>query len=337
MSLCLLSYRALLEILKDEHISPEQASDALSFALTQRCATQEIFNAYLEAYARHGDVDSVERGMDVMKSRGLEHNAETYAAILEAYSRAGDIYGLKRVFDEVCASQGTLSAEPCAVMITHFARNELGASLRTGYDKEKGGKGEEQIRKLIYVMRKQGVDLTQGAYNALLELYMRTRNLTKLLRTWDEMKVHGAPRNIYSYNMVLEGLRYCAEAEMENSAKTATMEKFMEIAKEMQEDEKARPDTHTFNTLFLANKMYPDESSSPVAAILNEIVAVSLAKPTRFTYNSLIHQYAREQNFEKISETITKMMQDGINLDRVTYVSLLKISALQGPDAILKV
>ena len=329
--------RTVVELLKDDNIDTIQATEALGLALTHGCATRDIFNAYLAVHARAGDVGAVKRGMDVMTARGLAYNAETHAAFLDAHSWAGDTQGLMLAFGALCNAQETLDADLCALVIVHFARTELMEAGRPGYHKENGGNAQEQITRIMKLMRLRNIVPTQRAYNALLELYMRTRNTRQLMQVWHEMKAQGVSRNIHSYNMALEGLRVSEESEVDKDKtdEIDQMRKFIDLAKEMHEDKTVKPDTHTFNTLFLANKSFPDEATSPLTPLLSSIISSSLIKPDIFTYNSLIHQYVREQNFGKISGMIAQMTHEGISLDRVTYMSLMKISASQGPEVCL--
>jgi hypothetical protein len=112
--------------------------------------------------------------MEVMRTRGLAHDKETHTALLEAYSWAGDTHGLMNTVNTLRDAGATLDAD-LWVIIVHFARIELMDAAHAEYTEK--GLARAQITKVLNFVRAQGIGITQRAYDALLELHMRTRNV----------------------------------------------------------------------------------------------------------------------------------------------------------------
>ncbi|XP_057479223.1 pentatricopeptide repeat-containing protein At3g18110, chloroplastic isoform X1 [Actinidia eriantha] len=215
-----------------------------------------------------------------------------------------------------------------------------------------GKANQEALAVEIFTRAEPAVGDEVQVYTAMMGVYARTGQFTKVQELLRLMRERGCEPNLVSFNTLINA-RLKSEKIVPNLA--------IELL-DMVRKSGLRPDIITYNTLISACsrennleealKVYNDMEThkcEPDLWTYNALISVfgrcGLSKkaekifkdleskgffPDAVTYNSLLYAFAREGNAKKVQEIYEEMVKMGFGKDEVTYNTLIHMHGKQG-------
>ena len=197
---------------------------------------------------------------------------------------------------------------------------------------------------------------TSRLYHALLRIYNRRADTKGIVRKWDELQAdYGFKPGPIAWNLVISTFARAGDLD----GAWAWFLKMRETG--------LRPDHHTFSSMMSMYgkrgdrdavdnlfQMSKDQGVEPNALMIDNIVLANInderldeaeqlvrqagqmrLKGSRnFMWNVLLNAYALRRDVDKVSDLRTKMQEDGVVADNMTYASLMTaLSVVKQPDA----
>jgi len=284
----------------------------------------------------------MEFGLDV---KCLESDSRTYIELMRCYTRLGDLNELIEIREEMRKRRMPLTAAHYIFLVLSTAT---------------GGK-VDVVDELYREIKKQGIEMPHGLYNAFMEAYCRVNcvdraeelkntmerlsqskpelapdritygvlakaygdreQFDKVDQMWKEMAERGIAENVVFYNMLID--RYARAGNMAHALKL----------KDEMESKGVAPDSATYSPLILQYGKLGDLTG--VKAMHEEAVAKKIT-PSKQYFNILINAYFTCKDEGAALAVKESMHLSGLEPDAITFNIMMEryIASRQVDDAL---
>lgn len=261
-------------------------------------------SSLLAAYAKCGELDSVEEVLEDLQSRNVMLNERIYASVISAYHRSGCH---PKVMECFRASMSSDSVEP-----NIFIFSGTLASCSKARD-------AVSARLVFETMMRTGTMPTEDIFGTLFETAVRSGNIelgTQILFDWEPQ--YGVMK------LTLDNIKRLISASKKSPISAPkTLSGVKTIMKRLIEETDLKPDVRILNSLisaFVALGSYGD-----ARRVLDEDFSGLGLEPDVVTYNVLIHSLGRAKRPELAVKALEVMRNNGLTPNQVTYNSLLDL------------
>lgn len=275
------------------------------------------WNAMISGYAQNGIADETFRLFDKMINSGVQPNETTWMIIISSCSSRGDPVLADLLIRKLNQRQVHLSSFAKTALVDMYAKC---GNLRTA-------------RK---VFDELGICRNSVTWNAMISAYARVGDLSSAREVFDKMP----ERDVVSWNSMIAGYAQNGESDMA-----------IELFKDMINTENLKPDEVTMVSVISAcGHLGGLELGNWVLNILEEkhiklsisgynslifmyskcgsmgdakSVFQEMAERDLVSYNTLVAGFAAHGHGIEAVKLLSKMKEEGIEPDRVTYISVL--------------
>ncbi|KAI3904445.1 hypothetical protein MKW98_014625 [Papaver atlanticum] len=180
------------------------------------------------------------------------------------------------------------------------------------------GKANQEILAVeLFTRAESGVGDTIQVYNAMMGVYSRKGQFSKVQELLKLMKERGCEPDLVSFNTLIN-----ARAKSGSVLPGSAIELLNEVKRSG-----VRPDIITYNTLISACSR---GSNLEEAVIIYNDLEASYCQPDLWTYNSMISVYGRFEMAREAEKLFKELESKGFFADAVTYNSLVYAFAREG-------
>ncbi|XP_058074105.1 pentatricopeptide repeat-containing protein At1g51965, mitochondrial [Magnolia sinica] len=235
---------------------------------------------------------------------GFRHDCFNYNRILTILARSvssseGDRDLIRSIVDEMDRSGVRGSISTVNILIGIFGSGSNGGELE----------------RCLQLARKWELRFNCYTYKCLLQAHLRSYEVSKAFRVYEEMKKRGYKLDIFAYNMLLDAL-----------AKDEKVEQAQKVFEDMKHKH-CEPDEYTYTILIrVMGKM---EKSDEFLALFHEMITKGCT-PNLIAYNTMIQALAKSRMVDKMIFVFSKMVENNCRPNEFTYSVILDVLVAEG-------
>lgn len=249
----------------------------------------------LDTTAQTDKVDWDNAVMILMQSKEFTHlSSGDINAVLEAMPHHMRIDSGRRLVDQMAATPDRMTFD---LLMNSYASCAKADEALAVFDQS----------------RQAGLKPSLYSYAHLMKAFAVTKDLKRASAMYDHMRQENVEPNLVIYTSLIAT---CIRAG--NTHRAFTIFEALKYA-----SNESAPDTHIYSLMIHACSVDPNLSAERASDLFDEMTRKGL-KPSRETFNSLIHVYALRPDFFSEAWRMSEMMQsNGIAMDKTTWHSLL--------------
>lgn len=250
------------------------------------------FNAVMDAFAKRGEPQAVERVFEKMVKCGLKPNVVSYSTLVYAHAKAG-----KSLAAESCFRQ-MVQAGVKPNVVTYDAL--IISCVGTG--------NFERIETLMQDMETDGVEATVTTYTTVLDACAKANDVARGEQWYERMQAKGIKPNVVTFTVMID---LCARIGDTQRA-AAWLRRMLEA--------EVKPNTHTLNALIKAYIKANDMAGAE--QLLNQTDQFSV-QPVVQNYSTLISAMCRVGDREGALRVLARMEACGVQGNSALYTSVM--------------
>ncbi|PKA50080.1 Pentatricopeptide repeat-containing protein [Apostasia shenzhenica] len=178
-----------------------------------------------------------------------------------------------------------------------------------------GAVGLKDIDRCLELAREWGFPFNAYTYKCLLQAYLRSREVDRAFRVYEEVRRRGCKLDIFAYNLLLDAL-----------AKADKVDHCYKVFKDMKHKE-CEPDEYTYTILIrISGKMGKIDT---FICLFDEMVTKGCSL-NLIAYNTMLEALAKNRMVEKVILLFKKMIARECRPNEFTYSVILKMLAAEG-------
>ncbi|KAJ3162151.1 hypothetical protein HDU86_005849 [Geranomyces michiganensis] len=253
-----------------------------------------IYNLFMSAFVRRGELEKVEELFRDMKREGISPDAASYSLLISTRLRAADLDGADAAFEHMCA-QGV---EPDLVVYG----NILSAHGRLG--------SMDKVRKYLQHMRKYGFRPNYHIWHILINAYCCNRDMAGAAAIVEQMKAANYRVTEITYVTMMDGYGLVGDLDGVGRMFAAIMNLRVSVS------------IYAFNTAIAAYARNGDRESAMRCYML---MIETGYPPDRITFNILINMEAQRLDAVGAAELYRTMVDQGTSPNERTLAPLINL------------
>ncbi|MCL7049851.1 hypothetical protein MKW94_021255 [Papaver nudicaule] len=179
-----------------------------------------------------------------------------------------------------------------------------------------GKANQEALAVELFTRAQSGVGDTIQVYNAMMGVYSRKGQFSKVQELLNLMKERGCEPDLVSFNTLINAR---AKSGAIACSRGSNLEEAVKIYNDL-EASYCQPDLWTYNAMISVYARF--EMARDAEQLFKELESKGFFADA-VTYNSLVYAFAREGNVRKVREICEQMVEAGFAKDEMTYNTII--------------